>query len=320
MSIIYNEFTDNFFKNEIDTETLRIMHKQQLMNFLQSMFIYENVPESLDTNYMELYLNAHGKVIIGKVKGNDDLLCMIAQLCGDIDNYNNGTTVFGVSPVGEIRGKINDDVVLGLNNTMRLPTYDVLITGNLLADIDQSIHCCIVNSRLHPIPVATDNKSKVAIDSALKDCEVGKTTTILSDNVLGCYDNDIQTVEVLNLTEVKNSDKIQYLTHAKDDIYRNFYTRFGQAIQGTGKMAQQTEMEINGTTSVSMIVPYNMLKCRQEMVANINSIFGTNITVKFAKAWEHEFANYLREDEPIESTNKGVNENDINKDGLQADV
>ena len=83
-------------------------------------------------------------------------------------------------------------------------------------------------------------------------------------------------------------------------------------------MAQQTEMEINGTTSVSMIVPYNMLKCRQEMVDNINRIFGTNITVKFAKAWEHEFANYLREDEPIESTNKGVNDDETNKNGLQA--
>lgn len=312
-----NDFTKAFFDTKIDTETLSIMHKQQLMEFLQSMFLYENVPDSLDTNYLELYLNSHGKVIIGKLNG--ELLCMPANLCGEIDNYNNGTTVFGVSPVGEIRGTINNDVVLGLNNTMRLPSYDVLITGNLLADIDQSIHCCIVNSRLHPIPVATDNKSKVAIDSALKDCEVGKTTTILSDNVLGCYDNDIQTVEVLNLTEVKNSDKIQYLTHAKDDIYRNFYTRFGQAIQGTGKMAQQTEKEINGTTSVSMIVPYNMLKCRQEMVENINRIFDTNISVKFAKAWEHEFANYLREDEPIESTNKGVNENEINKDGLQDD-
>ena len=313
-----NDFTKAFFETKIDTETLSIMHKQQLMQFLQSIFVYDNVPDSLDTNYLELYLNSNGTVIIGKVKDNDVLLCMPANLCGDIDNYNNGTTVFGVSPVGEIRGTINNDVVLGLNNTMRLPSYDVLITGNLLADIDQSIHCCIVNSRLHPIPVATDNKSKIAIDSALKDCEVGKTTTILSDNVLGCYDNDIQTVEVLNLTEVKNSDKIQYLTHAKDDIYRNFYTRFGQAIQGTGKMAQQTEMEINGSTSVSMIVPYNMLKCRQEMVENINRIFGTNISVKFAKAWEHEFANYLREDEPIETTNKGVNENEINKDGLQA--
>ena len=313
-----NDFTENFFKKQIDTDTLRIMHKQQLMNFLQSIFEYGNMPQSLDANYLELYFHSNGSVIIGKVKGNNDLLCMPANLCGDIDNYNNGTTVFGVSPVGEIRGKINEDVVLGLNNTMRIPTYDILITGNLLADIDQSIHCCIVNSRLHPIPVATDNKSKVAIDSALKDCEVGKTTTILSDNVLGCYDNDISTIEVLNLTEVKNSDKIQYLTHAKDDIYRNFYTRFGQAIQGTGKMAQQTEMEINGSTSVSMILPYNMLKCRQEMVDNINRIFGTNISVKFAKAWEHEFANYLREDEPIESTNKGVNDDEIDEDGLQA--
>ena len=53
------------------------------------------------------------------------------------------------------------------------------------------------------------------------------------------------------------------------------------------------------------------------MVENINRIFGTNISVKFAKAWEHEFENYLREDEPIESTNKGVNDNDTNENGLQ---
>ena len=103
-----NDFTENFFKKQIDTDTLRIMHKQQLMEFLQSMFVYENVPDSLDTNYLELYLNSHGIVIIGKL--NNELLCMPAQLCGEIDNYNNGTTVFGVSPVGEIRGIINDDV------------------------------------------------------------------------------------------------------------------------------------------------------------------------------------------------------------------
>lgn len=312
-----HDVVTNFLKNDVENDILKLYHKQELMTFLQSMFIYENCPDSLDTNYLELYLHSHGAVVVGKMKDTDNLVCLPAQLCGDIDNYNNGTTAFGVSPVGEIRGEINKTIAFGLNNTMRLPSYDILITGNLLGEIDTSIKCCIANTRLHPIPITTDNNSKIAIDKALADIDKGKTTTVLSENVLQELENQVKTIDVINLTEVKNSDKIQYLTHAKDDIYRHFYTKFGQAIQGTGKMAQQTEMEINGDTSVSMILPYNMLKCRQDLVANINRIYSTNISVKFAKSWEHEFSNYLQENVQMDITDKGVNDNEIETNGLQ---
>ena len=278
-------------QEEFKKKNTKINYLTQFMVFMVSMFDYENLPATIEKRFLEIYLNTYGSVVIGKI-GND-LYCVPPNLSGNIDAYNMGTTAFGVCPIGEIRGIRNKDVVFGVNNSLQMPTFEIIKNAELMTELDTSILNNVVNSRMHPIPIAKDNKTKIAIDKAIEDSHTGKPVTILSENLLSELDEHAKSIDVINLTDVDKVDRLQYLFHSKDDVVRQFYTRFGQATQGTGKMAQQTEKEIDGTTSTSFIEPMNMLEERKIMCDSINRIFGTDITVEFSKAWKNEFDKYM---------------------------
>ena len=277
-------------QEEYKKKNTKINYLTQFMVFMVSMFDYENLPNTIEKRFLEIYLNTYGSVVIGKI-GND-LYCVPPNLSGDIDAYNLGTTAFGVCPIGEIRGIRNKDVIFGINNSLQMPTFEVIKNAELMTELDTSILNNVVNSRMHPIPIAKDNETKIASDKAIEDSHTGKPVTILSENLLSELDEHTKSIDVINLTDVDKVDRLQYLFHSKDDVVRQFYTRFGQATQGTGKMAQQTEREIDGSTSQSFIEPLDMLKNRKEMVDNLNRIFNLNVTVDFSESWRLEFERY----------------------------
>lgn len=267
-----------------------ITHFNENLLFLLSMFEYKNTPETLDTRYLELYLHRRGGVVVGKI--DEDLYCAPYNLNGEIDAYNLGTNAFGVTPIGRIEGTRGIDIVLGRNNKLMFPSLELEFIADILTELDTSIRNNIRFTRMHNIPIAKDNKQKVLIDEVLNDLENGTLKSVVSENILdGEFDttNEIRTVSI---TDVKECDKLQYLFHAKDDVIRQFSTKYGQATQGTGKMAQQTEREIDGSTSLSFVHPLDMLNERKIMVDDINRIFGTNISVDFSKAWKIELEHF----------------------------
>lgn len=287
----YSELT-NKYKAE---KTIR-MYINQNIRFLISMFNYNKLPTTLNKQFLELYLITTGKCIVGKI--NDELYCTPASLCGEIGAYNLGTEAFGVCPIGEIRGTIGKDVVVGFNNCLMYPSLEVYNTSKMLTELDTSIMNNIHYSRMHPIPVVRDTKTKVSVDKIMEDLDDGNTKSILSENVCDELDSGIKSIDVINLTDVKESDKIQYLFHSKDDATRQFYNHYGMSAQGTSKMAQQSINELEG--GVSFVDPLDMLEQRKEMVAEINRIFGTEISVDFSDAWKIELVKYLPTEEPMD--------------------
>ena len=79
---------------------------------------------------------------------------------------------------------------------------------------------------------------------------------------------------------------MQYLSKFHDDLLRRFCTLYGQPMQTTGKMAQQTVEEIQGYDSFSMIIPSNRLEERQRGIAEFNRVFNENVTIEYNTAWQ----------------------------------
>lgn len=306
---IMTKLYDDFSKSHIN----KFSYIDELTRFVCSIFKYENLPEDLDARFLEFYLNLFGSVVVGKLENTDKIICVPASLSGEIDQYGLGTEAFGICPIGEVRGIRNETVVYGRNNKTAIPTYSIYRNAEMLTELDKSIMCCIINSRLHPIPNAKDNLTKQSLDEALKAIREGDIASIMSENVFKNDELDTS-IDVLNLTDVSASDKIQYLFHSKDDVYRQFYNHFGQSAQGTSKMAQQTVNEIED--GVSMVDVLDMLEERKEMVENINRIFDTNITVELAEPWAIERAKTQQieaqnmegdgEDEEITTNNESI--------------
>jgi len=262
-----------------------------LEQILTSMFEYNNLSKGLDRKYIEHTLIRFGCCAIVKI--NDEFFVGVPAIMPPLDNYGIGTEIAITTYNGQHqkRGKIGENCVLIWNNTEFVGDFIISWYAKMFKEIDISMEANVFNSRLHPIPVARNSKIKSAIDNIFKSIKGenknNDTYTILSDTAFADEINGTSTkIDVLNLTDVKDVDKLQYLSKFHDDLLRRFCTLYGHSMQTTGKMAQQTVEEIQGYDSFSMIIPSNRLEERQKGIAEFNRIFGENVTVEYNEAWQ----------------------------------
>lgn len=276
----------------------RIMYADALMNGLLTKFEYTNAPDSLDTRYLELYMRAGGSAVVGRLDKTGDISAAPASLMGPIDQYNEGTEVLGVTPRGTIKGTRGEDVVFCRNNMLTRPDMFVRFYSSVLAEIQTSIRAITTYTRFIPIPLARNSKVKKLFDDCINALIKGKLETVQSDSMLRDFDGQLAELQTLNLSDVQASDKIQYLYKAVDDALRQFWLMNGQAVQGTGKMAQQSIKEVDGQTSLAYINSYNELIERRKMIDEINRIFGLDMTVELSDPWRVEIEKYKADINP----------------------
>ena len=262
-----------------------------LEQILTSMFKYEALPAGLNKKYIEHTLIRFGCACIVKIES--DYFVRVPAIQPPLDNYGIGTEIVVTTYNGmhQIKGKLGANAVLIWNNTEFTGDFIISWYAKMFKEIDVSMEANVFNSRLHPIPVARNSKIKSAIDNIFKsikgETKNNDTYSILSDTAFAEEINGTASkIDVLNLTDVKDVDKLQYLSKFHDDLLRRFCTLYGQAMQTTGKMAQQTVEEIQGYDSFSMIIPSNRLEERQKGITEFNRIFGENVTVEYNEAWQ----------------------------------
>lgn len=214
----------------------------------------------------------------------------VCALQGNINDWGFGDEAYIISRNGKNtkKGKVGEDIIIGWNNDELTPCFDLYNFADLLTEIDVSTKVNVINSRLHKIPVAKDEKQRLAIKTALERMKKGETDTVVNALTL----TDLATeagvntqLDSLSLTEVDDIQNVQYLSKLYDDIIARWWNMYGHDMQSTGKMAQQTEVELAGYESYSMITPENMLSNRVEWIKKVNEKFGTNYKYHFSPAW-----------------------------------
>lgn len=214
----------------------------------------------------------------------------IAALQGKINEWGFGSEGYIISRNGKLtkRGKVDEDIIIGWNNDELTPCFDLYNFADLLTEIDTSTRVNVINSRLHKMPVAKDEKQRQMITTALKNMKSGESDTVVNALTLNDLAQEVGAmtgIETLSLTEVDDIQNVQYLSKLYDDIIARWWNMYGHDMQSTGKMAQQTTVELAGYESYSMITPENMLKNRVEWIEKVNERFGTNYKYHFSPAW-----------------------------------
>lgn len=253
-----------------------------LLNVALAMFDWKNVPETIPPEFIETFLLMNGTVGIGKYKG--DLYAGMGGYCGTFDGYLPDSYVFSVPNIDTIQGKINEDVCVGWNNATRTPDFNLLKYTSIFTEIDTSERLNVIYSRFLRIPKAKDNKEKVAIENAIKDIFNGNITAITSNNVQDLLGEGGE--KFLDLVDIKDIDKLQYLNQYYNNVLKRFYQEYGHPMQITEKLSQQTNDEVHGGDSVSMILPLQKLKYRKQFCDDCNKLFGTDMSVDFSELWE----------------------------------
>lgn len=187
----------------------------------------------------------------------------------------------------------NPDVVVAFNTPIRVPDINIPRYSEMLMEVETSLISQLLNSRCHPLPVATDSKMKVQIEEALADTDAGKLRTILSPNVIKDFLEmgvDVREIPILNITDPNLSDHIQYISKLRDDLLRWFWSMYGHSLESNGKLAQQTVEEVSSGQSISKIIPMTRYMERQIEAAELKRKFGWDVTIDFSDAWKQSFA------------------------------
>lgn len=286
--------------------------ESDLLSILCAMFDYKGLPDTVRPAMIEMYLNVYGECAIWKSKDGYAVTYCVRAGSPNVNGLGKDlicTTWNGQSKTFSDFENRND-VVYIKNDDFANPDFNYLPTADILKDIETSIKHIIINSRYTPIAVARDEKTAVAIKSALEQNNCGEVQVVMSNNIL----EGEQNAYVLNITDVTASDKIQYLFKAKDDTLRQFYQLYGMETCGSSKMAQQTEAEINQGCNSHMIFPNVRYKNRVEGMEKCKSLFGWDCVVDFSESWKREkgdIENVSRE--TLEEEETEVEENEESK-------
>ena len=152
-------------------------------------------------------------------------------------------------------------------------------------------------ARLLRIPKVRNQREKDAIEESVKALYNGNFLAVTSEDNLKKYiDGQADELEFLDIADPEKINLLQYLNQYRDNIVKRFFQLYGQGMQNTAKLAQQTTDELHGSDGVSMILPLQRLAYRKKFAEEINKLFGTNITVDFSEAWQ-ESRQEMHEDE-----------------------
>ena len=274
-------------------------HKGVLTEGLSSMFVRRGLPEDFYgyENIIEEILLERGCGAYIKDK-KSGLWCFGAcELGGEPDPYGFGTLAIVALKNGAVyqvdNWRTSDDVVVCFNTPIRIRDLNIPIFSDFLMEIGTSLRSQLKNSRLHPIPQVTDEKSKAAVEEALAAMDRGELRTIFSANVVKQLLEagvDARAIETLNLSDPSASDHIQYIAKLRADVMRWFWNYYGHNPESTGKMAQQSVAEVTTGASIAMILPHARYHARQQEAEQLKKKFGWDVTIEFSEPWQNAFA------------------------------
>lgn len=289
---------------EAQKYNLRETLKENVLTSLNGMFEYTGLPESIRPEFLEDYLHHEGTAVLYRQDG--EWIAAMGDYAEEPDVYGLGTEVIattlnGIATHGLLPDK--DCVVVWNNSSLSSDLPIINIAVDILTELFCSLKSNIIYSRLKPIFRADNDTIKRAIEEAFKKVTDNDPIIVTSDNILNklVEGQNWEDVNVLNITDPENATKMQYLVKCVDDVLRWIYGVFGQTIQGNGKLAQQTVDEVNGDTSLSFIIPNNMLNQRRKALETFNRLSGYNASVDFSKAWKTEEVKYVSEADKTEA-------------------
>ena len=268
---------------------------QAAFEFLLGMFEWENLPETIRPEFLELYLLTNGMASIRHDdKGDGSLVVMLAEDGSTPDAYGIGELILSRTANGHVYEdeKSSDVVAYGWNNKLRTPCLDAYRIGSYISEIDTSLDLGVWWSRFSRLFIAQDNKSKQMLEESFAAIKKGSPLVVKSENLLLEIESGKKAIDAQDLTDTGFADKLDKLTFIRECRFKWFKERYGMDARNNGKKAQLSVDEANGDTGASMIFPLNMLWSRQNFADMINQKFGLNVSVHFAGAWLGEMERY----------------------------
>ena len=245
-----------------------------------SSFEWINLPQTVDSRYMELALFTDGCLVYfnDEIIGN---LCLNCITNGQLNVYGYPISRRAYSRYNQYQKELNEkDSVIIWNNYMHTNSQtNIDGFARRLSNIDRIIDVN-VNAQKTPILVQGNDKQRLSLINLYKEYD-GNTPVIFGDKTL-----DLNTLKCLSTQAPYVADKLYEL---KTKIWNEALTYLGitnVSYQKKERMVTDEVLRSQGGTIANRI---SRLNSRREAVKRINSMFDTNIKVNFIDTNEQRY-------------------------------
>lgn len=244
----------------------------QLTELAISMFEWENLPDGIDSRFMELILFYEGKVVFFYDENMKEYLCLQCVINGDFNVYRIPIRRRAFSVNGYQKNLNIKDSVIIWNNLLHMNTYPTIeLFARRLWDLDCTID---VNAKAQKTPVllqATEQQRLTMLNLYQK--YDGNEPFIFGDKNL-----DIGGVKAISTEAPYVADKIYQL---KTQIWNEALTFLGISNVNIQKKERLVSDEVVRNMGGTIASRYSRLEARKQACKEINKMFGLNIDVNY---------------------------------------
>lgn len=255
-------------------------HMRYMFARTQSMFKYNGLPDTIPERMLELYLQTNGNVCIYKY--GENVYAFTGGMGGEPDPYYRPTVYTIANPALKISKNLeidrecvvipNDSLYIGLR-----PMFSRYASA--MTETEISINIASINARIIDLISAPDERTRASAEKYLENVKAGKLGIIAENGFL----DGVRSQPYGNSNNVNG---ITSLIELEQYIKASWYNDLGLNANYNMKRESLNSSESQMNNDALLPLVDDMLKCRKEGVEKVNNMYGLNITVELASAWE----------------------------------
>lgn len=262
---------DSNFAGAVDIQSTYNYYFMRLASIAMSCFRWDNLPESIDSRFIEytLFYNSMGLYFNDDILGDLFLPCATA---GNFDVYNIPTRRNAYASNGYQAARSNEDSVIVYDNLMHMSLLPIIQTfckrlTNL--EITKDIN---LRAQKTPILLQCTNQQRLTLENLFMKIDMN-APVIYADKAF-----DLDSLKVLDL---KAPFLVSDLQKEKLNVMQEALAFLGVGGLEIEKRERLNTHETQEAQQASAAQRENRLKARQQAAEQINKMFGLNITVNY---------------------------------------
>lgn len=253
-----------------------LQYYNRLTELAICMFEWENMPETIDTRFLELTLYSDGMSVFfqDEVLGH---LALQTTIGGALNVYRIPVQRKAYATNGYQKWLTDKDSVLMFNNMLHTNSMlDVEMFSRRLYNLDRivDVNC---NAQKTPVIILCDENERLTLKNLYMKYE-GNEPFIFADKSL-----NINALKVLKTDAPYVADKIYQL---KTQIWNEALTYLGISNINSQKKERMITDEVSRNQGGVIASRYPRLKAREDACTQINKMFGLNTSVKYREDFE----------------------------------
>lgn len=284
---------------QIDNYKTYDMYRRQLLTLAENVFQFENMPEFIDTSYLNKQLLRKGSIAFFE----DEVIGVLAlpyQNLSTLDVYGRPKNIQVISQNGYTKTLKNGEFVIMYDNNGRYPLWlDILQYAERMALCMRTIDINIAQQKTPRFWKTTTEKEK-SIRDLINNVDSFENLVLTYANI------DLDDTTMVLQPSPYVADKISI---DKDKIYNEFLRLIGISNLSYQKKERNIKDEIQAMQGGTIASRFSRYEPRKKAVDMINKKFNLDIKVKYYDGIPNSIEEFLEQN----SENEGneVSDNDI---------